>query len=234
MEKKKISLKQFINQLTRTMDNLTIRTFHFNPLAVNTMVLFDDSKEAVIVDPGNWSREEDEQLKEYIVKNGLKVKYILNTHPHVDHISGNWWCVEQFGAPIVAYDNADGLEVYRHASLYASVMGQVLTNTPPEPTIFVKDGDEICFGHQKLQVLETPGHCIGSMCFYHREEKFIITGDLIFEYGVGRTDLPTGNTQQLMQSIQNKIFCLEDDIVLYPGHGNSTSIGNERKYNPYL
>lgn len=198
---------------------------------VNTLVLSDEGGEAVIIDPGNSSSFENEQLEEYVRTHQLTIKYILNTHPHIDHVVGNSWCVQQYNAPLQIHEK--GLSVYNHAPAYGSVFGMNIENLPA-PTQFLCEGDKICFGEQCLQVLYTPGHCDGSVSFYDEKNKIIICGDLIFEGGVGRADLPTGDMPTLITMIKEKIMVLDDQITIYPGHGDCTTIGNERKYNPYI
>ncbi len=210
---------------------MTLRILHFNPIMVNTIVLHDASGEAIIVDPGNITMYEDELLEEYIRTHALRVKYILNTHPHIDHIAGNPWCVEHYGAPLLCHEA--GMPIYQKASAYGAAFG-LSVEEMPTPTRFVCEGDKICFGEQQLQVLYTPGHCDGSISLYHEAEKFVLCGDLIFEGSVGRTDLPTGNMTTLRNMIQQKIMTLPDEVTIYPGHGGCTTVGNEKAHNPFL
>lgn len=232
MEKKHIDLKDFINKLTIITHTMSIRIFHFNPIQVNTIVLSDnESGEAVIIDPGNCNLCEDSQLQEYIHEHNLLVKYILNTHPHIDHIAGNDWCVKEYRVPLRFH--AAGMPIYEKAFAYAAAFG-IEQAAFPLPTTFIKEGDVIKFGHQQLEVLYTPGHCDGSVSFLNRAEKYLICGDLIFEGSVGRSDLPTGNGELLLQMIREKIMVLEDEITIYPGHGDATTVGNEKLNNPYL
>lgn len=210
---------------------MTIRTFHFNPIQVNTMVLHDETGEAIIVDPGNSASYEDEQLREYIQQHQLVVKCIVNTHPHIDHIAGNPWCVKEYGAPLCMHEA--GMVIYDKAYAYGAAFGLPADNMP-QPTRFLTHGDSIRFGNQELHVLYTPGHCDGSICLYDKKNKFVISGDLIFEGSVGRSDLPTGDGYVLLQSIQNNILSLDDEVTIYPGHGGTTTVGNERLYNPFF
>lgn len=213
------------------MSNTTIRIFHFNPLMVNTMVLHDETGEAIIVDPGNISAHEDSALEQYIDEHHLDVKFIINTHPHADHIAGNRWCCDRYHAPL--YCHEAGMVIYNQAHAYGMVFGLAMDDMP-KPTKFLHDGDEIQFGHQTMQVFYTPGHSDGSISLYHPEDKFVIVGDLIFEGSVGRSDLPTGSARLLIQSIQEKILTLDDSVTIYPGHGGSTSVGFERNNNPFI
>ncbi|MCQ2291659.1 MAG: MBL fold metallo-hydrolase [Bacteroidales bacterium] len=231
MEKKKISLSQFMKNLNRTYNDMTIRTFHFNPIQVNTFILHDETGDAIIVDPGNCASYEDEQLKEYILQHNLLVKYIINTHPHIDHVAGNPWCANEYHVPVCMHEA--GLPIYDKAYAYGAAFG-ILVDSMPHPSMLLMDGEILHYGNQELQVFYTPGHCDGSICLYDKKNKFVISGDLIFEGSVGRSDLPTGDPYLLIKSIQDSILTLDDDVVIYPGHGDTTTIGNERLHNPYL
>ena len=211
--------------------NMEIKTFHFNPLMVNTYILSDETGEAVIVDPGNSQSYEDEQIREYIADKNLTIKYIINTHPHLDHIAGNPWCKKEFGVDVMLHEA--GMKEYNRAFAYAAVFGFDIEKMP-DPDRFLNEGDEVTFGNQKLKVLYTPGHCAGSICLYSVENQVIFTGDLIFEQCVGRSDLPTGNEMELQQSIREKIFTLPDEVTILSGHGDATTVGRERHGNPYV
>lgn len=212
---------------------MQIKCFHFNFIQVNTLVVFDETKEAMIVDPGNCNAEENQQLADFIQEQNLHVKYIVNTHPHIDHILGNGFCKRTFQAALLAHEA--GMEVYQHAISYAVAFDlQCDIDDFPIPDNFVEEGDTILFGNQSWEVLYTPGHVNGSICLYNSQEKTLIAGDVIFEESIGRSDLPTGNLRLLLSSIRQKILTLPDDVGIIPGHGNTTSIGNEKKYNPYI
>ena len=231
MDKKRVSLKEYLQKSHLKSGNMTIQTFHFNPIMVNTLVLHDDSHEAIIVDPGNCTTYEDARLDEYIRTHGLVVKAIVNTHPHIDHIAGNPWCVKQYGAPLLMHEAA--LPIYHKAHAYAAAFGMP-AEMMPEPTRFLREGDIVRFGEQALQVLYTPGHCDGSITLHNAENHFLICGDLLFEGSVGRADLPTGDMSLLLDMVRTKILTLDDDTVVYPGHGDTTTVGNEKIYNPFL
>ena len=211
--------------------NMKIKTFHFNPLMVNTYILSDETKEAVIVDPGNCRSYEDVQIQEYVATKNLTIKYLINTHPHVDHIAGNPWCVAKYHPQVLMHEA--GMKEYNRAFAYAAVFGFEIEKMP-DPDRFLQEGDVVTFGNQKLKVLYTPGHCDGSICLYSAENKVVFTGDLIFELSVGRSDLPTGNEALLQQSIREKIFTLDDEVTILPGHGDPTTVGRERKDNPFI
>jgi glyoxylase-like metal-dependent hydrolase (beta-lactamase superfamily II) len=177
------------------------------------------------------SKEEQETLLAYITKENITVKYIINTHPHIDHILGNDFCVKQFNAPLVA--QSDGLPIYKSAPQHADSFGFPISEYPT-PSILINDGDFIAFGNQKWKVLYTPGHCDGSICLFDENNKFVIVGDVLFAGSIGRTDLPTGNFKLLIQNIQEKLLTLSDDVLVIPGHAETTTIGTEREGNPYL
>ena len=210
---------------------LTIKTFVFNPIAENCYLPYDGLQEAVIIDPGNYSESENNELAAFIGNENLKVKYILNTHPHVDHAMGNAFCKLRFAAPLLMHQN--GLGVYRFAPHYCVAFG---LDAPefPQPDAFLNDGDEICFGEQKLQVLYTPGHTAGCVSFYNAESHSVFVGDALFKGSIGRTDLPTGDTELLLESIRKKLFTLPDDTVVYSGHGENTTIWDEKLHNPFF
>jgi glyoxylase-like metal-dependent hydrolase (beta-lactamase superfamily II) len=229
--KKHKSLQELVAGSKLKFVNMEIKTFHFNQLMVNTYILSDETGEAVIVDPGNIQSYEDAQIRDYIAAKNLKIKYIINTHPHIDHIAGNSWCKKEFGVEVLIHENS--LPLYDRALSYAAIFGLELEEMPA-PDRFLKEGDVVAFGNQKLSVVYTPGHCEGSVCLYDADDKIIITGDLIFEMSVGRSDLPTGNEVLLQQSIREKVLTLPDDVTILPGHGDPTTIGRERTRNPYI
>ncbi|MCK9339275.1 MAG: MBL fold metallo-hydrolase [Bacteroidales bacterium] len=212
---------------------MQIKCFHFNFIQVNTFVIFDESKEAIIVDPGNSNTEEDEQLSNFITEEGLQVKYIINTHPHIDHILGNGFCTRTFQAPLLAHEA--GLFIYERAVSYAIAFNmQCNKSNFPTPNRFINEGDVINCGQQQWKILYTPGHADGSICLYNATENIIIVGDVLFENSIGRSDLPSGNFKLLMESIHTKILTLPAETTILPGHGTNTKIAIEKKHNPYI
>ena len=167
-------------------ERLTIQIFHFNPVQVNTLVAFDDSKEAVIVDPGNSTPAEDQKLADYIAQNQLTVKMIINTHPHIDHVVGNDFCVKHFKAPL--YAHPAGEPIYKNSAAYGLTFGFRQTEYPPIDQELA-DNQILRWGNQEWKVLETFGHADGSVCFYDEHNQLVIVGDVMFEGGIGRTDL---------------------------------------------
>lgn len=210
-----------------TNEKLKIRVFECNPLAVNTYVISDQTGDAVIVDPGMVAEDEKAGVKKYITDNNLTIKYIIATHPHIDHVLGCGWSVKEFGAPLLMHE--DGMPVYEKAVAYGVAFGLDCERDDfPEPDRYILGGDEIAFGNEKLKVLETPGHCAGSVSLYHPDDGIVFVGDLVFQNGVGRTDLPTGNALQLSNSIRNIIFQLPETTIIYPGHGLKTTVRYEK------
>lgn len=229
--KKHKSLRELVGESKLKIVNMEIKTFHFNPIMVNTYIMSDETCEAVIVDPGNCQMYEDEQIREYVASKKLKIKYLINTHPHIDHIAGNPWCVEEYHPQVLLHEA--GMPIYKKAYAYAAAFGLDVEKMP-EPDQYLKEGDVVTFGNQQLKVFYTPGHCDGSICLYSADNKLILTGDLIFELSVGRSDLPTGNEALLQQSIREKILTLDDEVKILSGHGDPTTVGRERRGNPYL
>lgn len=221
-----------MESLTQRFNDVTVRIFHFNPIMVNTLVLYDATGEAIIVDPGNCQSYEDAQLQEYVANNRLTVKSIVNTHPHIDHIAGNPWCAETWPDARLLMHEA-GQSIYRMAHAYAVAFG-LSVEAMPAATSFLKEGDVCSFGHQQLQVLYTPGHCDGSITLYDSANGYLICGDLLFEESVGRSDLPTGNGNLLVEMVQTKIFTLPEKTAILPGHGFLTTVEHEKKYNPFI
>lgn len=210
---------------------LHVHTFTFNPFAENTYLLYDQTDTCIVIDPGCYSEVEQNILLDYIIHKGLKLEKILCTHGHIDHILGNGFLKQHFNVPIVAHSFA--ATEMRMALQYGAMYGIPLKTTPM-PDAFVDEGDTVSFGETTLAVLFTPGHSAGHVSFLHKETKQLFSGDVLFDGSVGRWDLPGGNFDVLMQTIQNKLLTLDDETKVYPGHGETTLIGRERNSNPYL
>ncbi len=208
-----------------------IKAFSFNPFQTNTYLVWDDSKEAVIIDAAMYSGEENQRISAFIKENSLKLKANICTHAHVDHIMGNAFIEEEFGLKPVMDES--GKLFLENAQEYASSFGLSIPKVV-ETSEFVSEGDKIKFGDTVLLVISTPGHADGSICLYDEAGKNLFSGDVLFQRGIGRTDLPTGDFETLLRSIKEKLFKLEDDVIVYPGHGEPTSIGEEKKTNPYV
>jgi len=196
----------------------------------NTFVLHDETKECVIIDPGCYEPEEKHELQEFIKDRGLKVIALLNTHCHIDHVLGNAFIKEQYKVALYLHPKDEA--TLKAVKVYAPNYGFPLYQ---EATIdhFIDEGDTITFGNSALEIVFVPGHAPGHIAFYNKKEKFCIGGDVLFRSSIGRTDLPGGDYDTLIKSIQNKIFPLGDDITVYPGHGPETQIGFEKINNPF-
>lgn len=210
---------------------LKINKFTFNPFEENTYVLSDDSKECVIVDPGCYTQEEKRTLSEFITANSLQPVKILLTHAHIDHVLGNNYLTGKYGIPIVM--NQIEEKLLHDAFIYGQKWG-IEVEPSPAPSSFIKEGDIFKFGETKFDVFFTPGHSPGSLCFLHRESGQLIAGDVLFLESIGRTDLPGGDFEVLAKSIREKLYTLNPEIIVYPGHGPSTTIGHEMKNNPFV
>ncbi|MCF8229707.1 MAG: MBL fold metallo-hydrolase [Bacteroidales bacterium] len=210
---------------------ITIKRFVFNPFQVNTYLLYDDTNECVIIDPGCYDEYEEEQLKDFISEKELKPVRLLNTHSHVDHILGNNFITATYGLKPVIH--AAGLAFHKAAPQHGEAFG-ISIPQQQDPERYIAEGEKIHFGKSILEVLDAPGHVDGHVCFMNRDQKFLIVGDVIFQMSIGRTDLPSGNMDLLLNNIREKILTLPDDYILYPGHGPETTVGFERKNNPFL
>lgn len=209
---------------------MTIQTFVFNPFQENTIVAFDETREAVLIDPGCYEPEERKDLDDFISTQKLTVKYLLNTHCHIDHVLGNDYVKEKYKVKLLihAYDEP----VLRAVKSYAPNYGfPGYRETLPDE--FLKEGDTVQFGNTTLHVLFLPGHSPGHVGFYNSVQKVILSGDVLFDGSIGRTDLPGGDFNTLIDSIHRKLFTLPDDVVVYPGHGRTTTLGEEKISNPF-
>ncbi len=210
---------------------LQIKIFAFNPFQVNTYILYDETGECAIVDAACYGDQEEQVLKTFIDEKQLKPVLLLNTHCHIDHILGNNFVANTWQLKPML--QKDGLEFLDNAVEYGETFGFGI-DKPVMPEEYIKEGQVLRFGNQELKVLETPGHAAGSVCLYHEKEKFVIAGDVLFRNSIGRTDLPTGNFDLLIQSIHTKLLPLEEEVKVYCGHGPATTIGDEKENNPFL
>lgn len=210
---------------------ISIKSFVFGPFQENTYVLFDETKECVIIDPGCYDNRERDTLEAFISTNNLKPVKLLNTHCHLDHIFGNGFIAAKYNLQLEI--NKLDKPVFDSYLTSANLYG--LDAAPsPEPSVFLNEGDQIKFGNSLLEIVFTPGHSPGSITFYNRGQKLMIAGDVLFYGSIGRSDLPGGDSKTLISSIKNKLFPLGDDFIVYSGHGPSTTIGFERMNNPFL
>ena len=210
---------------------MKIKTFVFNSFQVNTYLIQNNSGEAVIIDPACYNETEQNELKNYIENNGLTVKMALSTHGHVDHILGNQFVQKTFSCPLLAHKDSE--MYYKQAPSYASMFNLDASDIG-HPDAELTNGQTIELGELKIKVIYTPGHAEGSVCIHIPEEKVLFSGDVLFQMGIGRTDLPGGNYETLMRSINEKLFVLPKETVVYPGHGPSTTIGAEKNENPFF
>lgn len=209
----------------------TIQKFTFNPFQENTYIIYDQTKEAIIIDPGCHIKEEENQLKTFIENNNLKVVKLINTHCHIDHILGNAFVKNTFQVKL--YIHKEDEATLRSAETYAPVYGFPQFNTS-EADEYMEEGDEIKFGNTSFKIIFTPGHAPGHICLINEDEKYVINGDVLFRGSIGRTDLPGGDYDTLIKSIKDKLFTLDDDYTVYTGHGPETSIGLEKVSNPFV
>ena len=210
---------------------LKIKSFTFNPYQENTYLIFDDSKEAVVIDPGNYEAYENELISKFIDENKLQLKKIILTHCHVDHCLGNKYLNEKYGAELlIPFDERD---LYKNVENIATLFG-FANYSHLDENEYLKEKDKIEFGDIKLDVLFLPGHSPGHLAFYFKNDNVCFSGDVLFYNSIGRTDLPGGDYDTLINSIKNKLFLLNPNTIIYPGHGQKTTLKNEMKDNPFL
>jgi len=210
---------------------INIKKFVFNPFQVNTYVLWDETKECIIIDAACYEEYEKSELIDFIKEKGLKPVLQINTHCHIDHVLGNNTIYDQF--KILPTIHKDGINFYSLANKQALGYG-FQTDKLYETNNFCAEGDIIKFGNSTLEILYTPGHADGSICLVSKDQKFVIVGDVLFRDSIGRTDFPTGNHTLLINNIKNKLFTLGDEFTVYTGHGPETNIAYEKVNNPYL
>lgn len=209
---------------------LSIQTFVFNPFSENTYVVSDQTGTAVIIDPGCYETDEQNELDEYIASKRLSVQYLLNTHCHIDHVLGNYHVKKKYRVPLLMHTREEN--VLRAVKTYAPNYG---FNGYQETTAdqFIHEGEVISFGETTWDILFLPGHAPGHVGFYDKKEGVIFSGDVLFDGSIGRTDLPGGDYDTLIQSIREKMFALPNEVTVYCGHGATTTIGKEKQSNPY-
>lgn len=208
-----------------------IKSFTFNPFSENTYVLYDETGEAVVVDPGCAFPDEEAELAAFIKEKGLKIKNILLTHAHVDHIFGCDYVHKTYNVGITMHRD-DQFLLQRGPQI--GLMYGFPVKEAPEPEAFLEDGDTFSFGNTTLEVLHTPGHSPGSISFIHKPSKSMLSGDVLFKGSIGRTDLPGGDMETLLTAIREKLFPIGDDFQVFSGHGEPTRIAAEKKFNPFL
>ncbi len=209
-----------------------VAAFIFNLFQENTYVVYDETNECVIIDPGCYEAHEKVELMQFIQQNKLQPVRLLNTHCHIDHVFGNAFIASTYKL---------GLEIHEGEKAVLDLVPQVAKmysiaypEPSPAPSRYITDDELITFGNTTLQTLFTPGHSPASISFYCKKANFVIAGDVLFQNSIGRYDLPGGNLDTLMQSITHQLLTLDDQTIVYSGHGQSTTIGTEKKFNPFL
>lgn len=210
-----------------------IKQFTFNHFEVNCYLIVDEAtKQCAIVDPACEASFEDAQLTQYIAQEQLQVTHILLTHAHVDHIAGLRQVCEHYRLPVTMH--AEGHKLLKQAEAYGSVMGFAVDNMGDLEVAEIADGEIIHVGSIDIECRYVPGHCPGSMCYVVPTDKAVITGDALFHFSIGRTDLPGGDYPTLIEKLQSRVLTLPDDYHVLPGHGIASQIGKEKKYNSFL
>ena len=211
---------------------LQINSFVFNPFGENTYVIFDETKECVIIDPGCYTASEEDRLFGYIDQHQLKPLMVINTHGHVDHVVGNNAVKRRYGIKVAAHPGTH--PDFTQAKRQAVWLGFQPVGDIDLPDVDLQDDEVIKIGESSLEVICTPGHARGSISLYAPVEGWVLTGDALFCRSVGRTDLPGGDFEELRESIRGRLFALPNDTEVFSGHGESTTIGEEKDFNPYV
>ncbi len=209
---------------------IQVNHFVFSPFMENTYVVYDETKSAIIIDPGCYEPHERQELSEFISHNELKVEKLINTHCHIDHVFGNNYIKKKYDVELTIHKEDEA--TLRSVEVYAPAYGFTNYETS-QAEHFFDEGDTVEFGNSSLEVLFTPGHAPGHVVLVNKEQNICIGGDVLFDGSIGRTDLPGGDYDQLIESIHTKMFSLSDDMVVYPGHGGTTTIGKEKATNPF-
>ncbi len=211
---------------------MRVEALVFNPVQENTYVVWDDTKECIIVDAGMMKPKECQRMEAFIAEHNLKPVMAVNTHGHFDHLLGVEWLRERYGVPF-ALSSKDQylLDATKEGSV---IYGMTLGAMPSAPDVDLDAMEQIKFGNTTLQIIKTPGHTPGHVSLFEAEEKILFTGDTLFRECIGRTDLPGGDYSVLMSSILEQILPLGDEVVVYPGHEEDTTIGHEALYNPFV
>jgi len=210
---------------------IKIQPFVFNAFQVNTYVLSDETGECIIVDAACYTQKEKDSIDQYITSNHLTPVKLINTHCHVDHVLGMNHIVSKYKTTVEA--NEADVPLLSDAKNHGVIFGFDVEE-PPVVTEYLTEGKDVTFGNSILKTFHVPGHSPGSIAFYNPAQKFVITGDVLFKGSIGRTDLPGGDYDQLMQSIYKKLMTLPPETEVFPGHGPSTTIHEEALSNPFL
>ena len=208
---------------------IQVHKFTFNPFQENTYILSDETNECIIIDPGCYSKEEQERFANYIENKGLVPVKLINTHCHIDHVLGNYFVSKKYDLELGIHKL--DIPTLQFVPQSCHLYGFESYELSPEPSYFIEEGEKITFGNSHLDVLFGPGHAPGHIAFYSSDDKFIVNGDILFKGSYGRYDLPGGDFDVLKRTIFDKMFLLPDDTTVYCGHGPETSIGDEKKHN---
>jgi len=211
---------------------ITVKTFTFNAYSENTYILYDETKECIIIDPGMYEGFEQNELAAFIKQEALKPVLLLNTHCHLDHVFGNKFVFDTYGLKPQFHEGE--LPILNAIPGYAPSMGFNHYDVSPLPDTFLPETGTVSFGNSTLSLIFAPGHSPAHLCFYSGADHILMGGDVLFYGSIGRSDLPGGNHQQLIQNISDKLFVLPDETKVYPGHGPATSIGFEKQHNPFF
>ncbi|WP_294210555.1 MBL fold metallo-hydrolase [uncultured Chryseobacterium sp.] len=210
---------------------LQIQGFVCNFAGENTYILYNEHQNAWLIDPGNSNEQETRAIENFISEKGLKVRKILLTHAHIDHVMGLQWAFDTFKVPVVMHqEDKEVLDMFQISGMR---FGMNLNHIQADLE-YINEGDELDLDGETFAVYHVPGHSPGSIVYHHKNQKFMISGDVLFEGSIGRTDLYKGNYEQLIRGIKNKLFILDDETQVFSGHGNPTTIGFEKQYNPFL
>ena len=210
---------------------LTVKSFEFSPIQENTYILYNEFNDCIIIDPGCYYDAEKDKLVAFFSENKLKPTMLINTHCHLDHIFGNKFIAEKYNLTLQMHENEKPVLAFAPTS---GLMYNIPFDNYEGDFIYLNEGDTIQLGNDELHVLLTPGHSPGSLSFYSANNNFVIAGDVLFKNSIGRSDLPGGNHEQLIKSIKEKLLVLPEETIVYNGHGPSTTIGAEKRNNPYL
>ncbi|ASU32619.1 MBL fold metallo-hydrolase [Mucilaginibacter xinganensis] len=208
-----------------------VQSFVNNPYQENTYIVYDETGECAIIDPGMDTASEQNVVVDFIRKNNLKPVLLLNTHCHIDHVLGNKFIFDQYGLKPQFHEGE--LPVLDAIPAYAPAMG-IRYELSPLPDNYLPETGTVTFGNTRLHLIFAPGHSPAHLCFYDKESNILMGGDVLFRGSIGRSDLPGGNFTQLIDNIEQKLLILPDDCVVYPGHGPDTTIGYEKMTNPFL
>lgn len=208
-----------------------IQKFTFNPFGENTYVVYNDEKLAYIVDPGNIQDFETAEIESFISKNELKIASILLTHAHIDHVLGLQWARDTYKVPVLLHEVEQ--EILDRNPFTAKQYGFFMKPFEGDKK-YIQEGEKLHLGNDEFEILYVPGHSPGHIAFHNKDQKIVLSGDVLFEGSIGRTDLYKGDYEQLIDSIKTKLFTMDPETKVYSGHGNPTTIGFEKDYNPFF